>query len=446
MRLRLLLIALVVWTASVGASAAAEPPAGLIVPASAPSASTRPIYFGAMGEVARPGVYTATADWTLTELIKRAGGITPEANKTVRVFRGGLLAEQLFLGSGEAPTLLPNDVIVVGGGGSTERTPRVAEASRQPNSQLAVSAIQIAFLNLIERPVVVKMSRDQATLARIVELLGQPADCMAEVRVFAPLGAGPASSDANGEANRPLDSGTVLCFSLSSIHPGRLPALPEPVTEASPSAAEPATLRGVSSGNPASAQILPKEPTNAPQPQPAVRGVAAVATSSAPPVVSNDAHPAHQPEMTAELPIGPETADHFTIDQGARPPDISPHSESEYTHRPIAQSGGTIPTALNQPAFGRPANESHAARMVALMAAMSAVAGLAMLLTFASIARAALAGIPQRAAPTDTARVGRCLSRRFIGRSSRSSNSRRSCARRSTDSHRRGPRDHPAEH
>ncbi len=129
MRLWPLVIALVVWTASLSASNAAETSSGSSVPVAShpdsshtesshtgpsPKDSARPIYFGVMGEVAHPGAYAAPAVWTLTELIKKAGGITPQANKTIRIFRGGVLTEQVFLGSGEAPSLLPNDLIVVG--------------------------------------------------------------------------------------------------------------------------------------------------------------------------------------------------------------------------------------------------------------------------------------------------------------------------------------------
>jgi hypothetical protein len=380
---------------------------------SRPIESTRSIHFGVMGEVARPGVYAATADWTLTGLIKKAGGITPEANKTVRVIRGGRLAEQLYLGSGEAPSLLPNDVIVVGARGSTEKTLRAAEANRGSNAQptvAAASAVQIAFLNLIDRPVIVKMSSEHATLARIVELLGQPADCIADIRVLAPLGAGPRVSDSVDEATRPLESGTVLVFLAPSTRRDTLPALPEPIAETSSSQAEPDAQSKPHSGDPGNTSMLPneklpKESTSQPQPATAIPAVPAVASSTslpdtkaadsalqvrqladARPVDPVGARPAHQPEMTAELPISPEVGNHSAIDQSSRQSDISPHGESEFQQDRFAQSDGKIPATI-RPAFTHPANESHAARMVLLMAAMSAVAGFAMLLTFASIAQ-----------------------------------------------------------
>jgi len=362
MRLRPLLIALVVWTASRGALAAAEPPSQPLIPSSAPSGSARAIYFGMMGEVAHPGVYAATANWTLTELIKKAGGITPEANKTVRVFRGGLLAEQVFLGSGEAPSLLPNDLIVVGARGSSEQTPRTAEASPEPNASPAVSAVQIAFLNLIDRPVIVKMAGDQASLTHIVELLGQPADCAAKIHVFGPLGAGPRGSDSIDEATRPLESGTVLVFPSPPIRLETLPALPEPIAETSliPPAVPPPPSAPMAHSGP-----IPVHSTSVPE-------------LHSQPVVG----------QAASLPQTVKQAGSLPYDStAARPSDIAPHVEPEHARHPFVQADELTQAAASTPTLARSANESHAGRMVALMAAMSAVAGLAMLLTFASIAQ-----------------------------------------------------------
>jgi hypothetical protein len=380
MRLRPLVIALVVWTASLSASFAAETSSGSLVavslhPVPSPgdslaSGSQRAIYLGVMGEVAHPGAYAARADWTLTELIKRAGGITPHANKTVRIFRGGLLTEQVFLGSGEAPALLPNDLIVVGSSGSSESRMTPVDASRGPNERAAVSAVQVAFVNLIDRPVIVKMRGDQATLARIVELLGQPADCAAKIRLFAPLGAGPRDADSIDQATRPLDSGTVLVFSPPSIRLETLPAMPEPIGETSPQSSA----------------------TPTPRPPDSKRADSNVSDRKGPETLPADpkgARSSHPLEVTAMLTVGPEEADHSVIDQSARPPDITLHAEPEQAHRPLVPSDGATQSAMIESApahsSGEPHRDSHAGRMVALMAVMSAVAGLAMLLTFASI-------------------------------------------------------------
>src|SRR5271154_5316884 len=84
--------------------------AGLCVPSALASASERvPVgtpssprpaahaYFGILGEVVCPGVYELPPGATFGQLVSRAGGITPDANGNSRVFRGGRVAQQLFV-------------------------------------------------------------------------------------------------------------------------------------------------------------------------------------------------------------------------------------------------------------------------------------------------------------------------------------------------------------
>ena len=275
---------------------------------------------------------------------------------------GGLLAEQVFLGSGEAPSLLPNDLIVVGARGSSEQTLRAAEAGPGPNAQPAVStasAVQIAFLNLIDRPVIVKMSGDQATLARVVELLGQPADCAAEIHVFAPLGAGPRGSDSIDEATRPLDSGTVLVFPSPSIRLETLPALPEPIAETSlisPAAPSP------QSGPMAQSGPTPGHSTGVPElhSPPAVGQAANLPLTgrqaASLPHDSTAARPSCKLTVTAELPVGPEVGDHSAIESRARDRQISPRRPSRNTDTILSLN----PEGQSQP---RPSNRlSHVLR------------------------------------------------------------------------------------
>ena len=219
--------------------------------------SSRPLYFGVMGEVARPGTYSARGVWTLAELIKKAGGITPQANKTVRIFRGGVLIEQVFLGIGESPPLSPNDLIVVGT--TNPASPHIAPAEPDQDSDApAVSAVQLAFVNLLDRPVIVKMPSEQATLPRIVDALGQPAECAANLRVFPPLGGSPREAESADEKSRPLESGTVLVFPTASIHADVLPVFPTPIVE-KPRPAATAALK-TASADPSSQEPPPFEP------------------------------------------------------------------------------------------------------------------------------------------------------------------------------------------
>ncbi len=369
MRLRRLVTALVVWMASLSASIAAETPSGPALSApprvSPTGGSSRPLYFGVMGEVARPGTYSARGVWTLAELIKKAGGITPQANKTVRIFRGGVLIEQVFLGIGESPPLSPNDLIVVGT--TNPAGPHIAPAEPDQEADApAVAAVQLAFVNLLDRPVIVKMPSEQATLPRIVEVLGQPAECAANLRVFPPLGGSPREAESAGEKPRPLESGTVLVFPAASIHADALPVFPTPIAEKP----RPAAMAAVKT---ASADSSSQEP---PPFKPAVSDSKTAETAHSKPAPV----PVSQP---ATAPI-------------SRTPDIMPYVDVNQPPQPaVALAAPMNEAATAQPALihsqMQPPAELHAGRIILVMAVMSAVAGLAMLLTFISIAQRWLA-------------------------------------------------------
>jgi hypothetical protein len=376
MRLRPLVTALVVWMASLSASNAAETPSGPPLSASPPRVSSdgsslRRFYFGVMGEVARPGTYSARGVWTLAELIKKAGGITREANKTVRIFRGGVLTEQVFLGSGETPPLSPNDLIVVG---TNQDGSHIAPA--EPDHEVdvpAVSAVQLAFVNLLDRPIIVKMPSEQATLPRIVEALGQPAESSANVRVFPPLGASPRDVESAEEKPRPLESGTVLVFAPGSVHADALPAFPAPIAE---------TLRTPKS-------VVAKFPPGDSAPH--ERPLAEPSPSDTKTV--EIVHPKSAPANSAVLSVA---ADRAAINQTSRPIDILPHVDvNPRSPQPAVAAEPDTRAARLEALVAHPTgqreSESHAARTILVMAVMSAIAGLAMLLTFISIGQRWLA-------------------------------------------------------
>jgi hypothetical protein len=371
MRLRLL-TALVVWMASLSASIAAETPSGpaLSAPPSAVSStggSSRPLYFGVMGEVARPGTYAARGVWTLAELIKKAGGITPQANKTVRIYRGGVLIEQVFLGSGETSPLSPNDLIVVGTTNPAGQHIAPAEPDQDADAP-AVSAVQLAFVNLLDRPVIVKMPSEQATLPRIVEVLGQPAECAANLRVFPPLGASPRDAESADEKPRPLESGTVLVFPPTSLHADALPVFPTPIAEKSRPVATAAVK--TASADPSSPEPPPfKLAETAPS-----KSVPAAApfTGSQPASVPIS----RTPDIMPHVDVGPPPEQPGAL--------VTPENQA-----PVNQAAVLPPVVIH--AQLQPPAESHAARTILVMAVMSAVAGLAMLLTFISIGQRWLA-------------------------------------------------------
>jgi SLBB domain len=380
MRLRLL-TALVVWMASLSASIAAETPSGPALSApprvSSTGGSPRPFYFGVMGEVARPGTYSARGVWTLAELIKKAGGVTPQANKTVRIFRGGVLIEQVFLGTGESPPLSPNDLIVVGT--TNPASPHIAPAEPDQDSDApVVSAVQLAFVNLLDRPVIVKMPSEQATLPRIVDALGQPAECAANLRVFPPLGGSPRESESADEKPRPLESGTVLVFPAASIHADALPVFPTPIAER-PRPAATAAVK-TASADPSSQEPPPFKPS-----------VSEAKTAESEHAKSVPATPAAAPvtvSQPATVPISrtPDIMPH--VDVGP-PPESAVALAAPENQVPVNQVGVPQPVLIRSQM--QPPAEPHAAGTVLVMAVMSAVAGLAMLLTFISIGQRWLA-------------------------------------------------------
>jgi SLBB domain len=366
MRLWPLVIALLIWTTSLSASHAAESATEPPLSASAqseslPSANAHTIYYGVMGEVARPGAYAAPAVCQLTELIKRAGGITPQADKAVRIFRGGTFAEQIYLGSSEVPALSPNDLVVVGTRGPSRAGEKAASAT-----------VQLAFVNLIDRPVIVKMPADLATLGRVVELLGQPADSAAQIRIFAPLGAASHDSEAAEQTTRPLESGAVLVFARASIRVTTLPAFPEPI--------ETKSVASAAASVPTATTAIPQQISVTPSEQKPAKVLPPIPTSV----------PHVRPLMvTPELPVDSGRTVASIGDRNPRQLDIAPYAEPESSRTPLIQSA-----AMSQPATTEadlphaphnPRREAHPGRIVALIAAMSAIAGLAMLLTITSI-------------------------------------------------------------
>jgi hypothetical protein len=190
-------------------SAQAEPPEPTLT---VPPAAAHVACFGILGEVLRPGVFQLSPGCTFGELVRQAGGVTRFANGNARVFRGARLAQQLFVATSQAQLLCPGDLIVLERGGTarlpTEPTAKVI--AKSPHSDVQTE-VQIGLINLIDRPVVLKLPAEQASLERIVESLKQPSDLIDSIRVVGPAPDVRGSAAAGGSV-RSLRSGTVLIF------------------------------------------------------------------------------------------------------------------------------------------------------------------------------------------------------------------------------------------
>ena len=366
MRLWPLVIVLAGWTAFPSLSLAAETPAGPAVdsavspqtPTEPGSESPHPNNFAVMGEVARPGTYVAPGSWTLEELVNRAGGFTPRADRTVRIYRGGVLTGQVYVGSGAASSLLPGDLVVVA---RNSTGPQIVanDASRPLNESAAVFAVQIAFVNLIHRPVIVKMASDQATLSHIVELLGQSSECASKICVFNPAGIRSSDSESSDQITRPLESGSVLVFSPSSIRATSLPPLPAPIGVSPPPAPPQASSARVP-------EFKPSDPNR----------------------VAQKIAEAQPLQHKVHLTIESEAAAPSPTKSAERTLEITPRVDGETVIEMFPQRAKPT-AALYRPTISQDPSDApsdpHPGRTVAIMAAMSAVAGAAMLLTIISI-------------------------------------------------------------
>jgi len=211
--------------------------AGLCLPGDASRGAgptpARPAYFAILGEVASPGVYELPADCTLGQLVRYAGGVTRDADGNARVFRRARLAERLFVASSEPAMLYAGDLIVIDRRGTDQSA----------NSSAKKPEMQIGILNLIERPVVMKMPVDQASLARIVAFLRQPPELVEQIHVVGPSRKSVRrSADPEREADF-LGCGTVLIFPKSSVRLAALPPLPDPIALARYSSIDAAGLQ-----------------------------------------------------------------------------------------------------------------------------------------------------------------------------------------------------------
>ena len=222
------------------------------------------------------------------------------------------------------------------------------------------------------------MPGDQATLARIVELLGQPADCAAKIRIFHPAGGRPTrfGRDRRRRA-RPLESGTVLVFSASSIRREACPRCRHRSSEPRPDLRRP-RARAACPNKPMGIQVEPKR---------GKRDCQSIQKACSP-AAHRDGRTA--PSMCTQRTVRPDRGQRpqLAIDVRHRP--ASP--KFEHAHRfHLVRSGVERRSAIESrlafaslPAI-RAQRIARRGGSVALMAAMSAVAGLAMLLTFASI-------------------------------------------------------------
>ncbi len=181
-----------------------------------PQAASPVGYYGVLGEVARPGVYSAEGrEITLQELIHHAGGMTPFAGPAVRLIRQQRIAQGRLFDPTGRDVLQPGDVIMV--------------ESRQPRTIGSTPAVHVAMIGVADRPVIVPLRPEDAQPRIIIEALTQSPELMRKVQYIPPsrhpLPTSPSS---------PLANGTILIFDPSLLVSSRLPEFPEAIPLAAP--------------------------------------------------------------------------------------------------------------------------------------------------------------------------------------------------------------------
>lgn len=155
-----------------------------------------------VGAVRMPGTYAGSEDSVLLRtLIDHAGGLTEQASGIVRILNGGR-QQSVNLASSLGAVIVPaNSVIVVE---SAAAGPHAAEFGAQPY-------IDVACMQLCERPVVLCLDPADATVPQILQLLGQPPELAQSVRVLAP-------ASGHGLPADSLVSGSVVVFDPDAVN------------------------------------------------------------------------------------------------------------------------------------------------------------------------------------------------------------------------------------
>ncbi|MAG93998.1 MAG: hypothetical protein CMJ48_09640 [Planctomycetaceae bacterium] len=216
------------------------------------SADAPKSYFGIIGQIRNPGVYESyEAAPKLTELVDRAGGLAHKANKTISIVRDGQAALTTHYFATLKLRLHAGDLLVVesrnlddvsvpgstGSGSFTQGTPRERRD------------VQIALLNLIDRPVVLRLDRQYATLPSLLALLGQPANIATSVQGIDTSGI---PRDPTGDYKQQLRTHDVLVLDASKVDRTSLPTLDEDHVYRAVPKTGPSVIDSNASGNSAS--------------------------------------------------------------------------------------------------------------------------------------------------------------------------------------------------
>ena len=178
-------------------------------------------YVGLLGQIARPGVYEIERRGTaLGDLLQDIGGLAKDASGQFRVIRNGRPGQTTSYSRAAQFELMAGDLIIADAQPS-QLGQRATNA--KPSSE---DAVQIGFVNLADRPVVLKLRNEHATVYEILATMGQDQSLASQIKIVSP-----ASQHFQGQPRHDakLVSETVLIFPQNSVKKSvALESLPEP--------------------------------------------------------------------------------------------------------------------------------------------------------------------------------------------------------------------------
>ena len=196
------------------------------------------LYVSIMGEVERPGTYRLTpTTLKLHSVVRCAHGFTADASSAIRIIRRGRATQmEVFSDKVDSP-VLPGDLLLVESkkSNSPERNysdvsagrGRVTRADYSDTSRR--SFVQVALLNVVDYPLVLRLHPDEANASYLVQALGQPAALLANTHVITPDVPRRQSSEAAKKAVQ-MHDGSIIVFEPGKVKKHRLPSLlPTPI-------------------------------------------------------------------------------------------------------------------------------------------------------------------------------------------------------------------------
>ena len=188
----------------------------------AATTKTKTNFFAIMGEVVQPGVYELNSSTPfLSNLVRISGGLTKSATGHLRIVRQGRPGQQTFFTPSLNIKLLPGDVIVADSkktGQSSHKVVRFTESKAGGSRRSKSEFIQLGLVNLLKRPVIVKLRREYASLPQVVKFLGQPQETTKNIRVV--------SSQRRTDVSGVLPNCSLLIFEKPVPYLSKIPDLP----------------------------------------------------------------------------------------------------------------------------------------------------------------------------------------------------------------------------